>query len=153
PGVTTDDFEPIGDDECTERLVGLVVVGGDARYGAVHPEPSSAVRTDVHAASSDDLAVLPHDVLVPSRAADQPREPGAGVESIDALDELDPLAGAGVRNPFDGQLAIPGSHGRDRERAAAADDSILSVERLEPELAKPVLILAGSAVGQRLKQE
>src|SRR5437870_3868080 len=69
-------------------------------HGAVHAEPGRAIGADVHAAGSDDLAALARDVLVPSRAADQPREPGAGLEAVDALDELDPLARAGVRHPF-----------------------------------------------------
>src|SRR5205085_9245044 len=102
---------------------------------------------------SGDLAALADDVLVPSRAVDQPRQPGAGLEAVDALDELDPLARAGVRNPFHRQLAIPGERGRDRERAAVADNSVLRVERLEPELAQPALIFRRSAVRQRLEQE
>src|SRR5207244_5144021 len=133
------------DAERAERSVGLIVIGRDTRHGAVHAEPGRAVGVDVHAAGSDELAALARDVLVPSRAADQPRQPGAGLEAVDALDELDPLAHAGVRNPFHCQPAIPGGDGRDRERAAVADNSVLRVERLEPELTQPALILRRSA--------
>jgi len=53
----------------------------------------------VHAPGGDDLAGLARDVLMPARTADEAWQPGAGIESVDALDELDPLAGAGFRDP------------------------------------------------------
>jgi hypothetical protein len=83
----------------------------------------------------------------------QPGRPGTGVEAVDALEERDPLGSGRGRDGLHRQIAVSVGNSRDRERAVVADDSILGVERLEPELAQPVLVVGGLAVRQGLEQE
>ena len=80
-------------------------------------------------------------------------EPGTGVQPVDALQERGPLVRSPGLDELGSEVAV-GRRAQGRlERRVAANESVVSVEGLEPALHQPALVLRRPAGRQRLQEE